>query len=1617
MKRSVLAGLLLQGVSCLAGASAPHAQTAPPLIPMPAEVRTENGSLAIDAHTVIAYAPGDTGAKAAGEYLAGELARSRGLSLPVTASASPARGAIVLRSDPKAAVEKPEGYALDIGASGARISARSDAGLFYGAVTLWQLATADGSQGATHVPNLSVRDWPRFAWRGLMLDAVRHFRDVATVKQVLDTMAEHKLNVFHWHLTDDQGWRIEIKRYPKLTTVGAWRTPPGAGTHGEPDRYGGFYTQAEVREVVAYAAARHITVVPELDMPGHAQAAVAAYPELVGVTGERPKVSVDWGVNPYLYNVDDKSFTFIENVLDEVMALFPSTFIHLGGDEAVKDQWKDSPAVQAKMKSLGIADENALQSWFTDRLGDYLGKHGRRLIGWDEILEGGIPRTASVMSWRGVQGAIDAAKKDHDVVLAPAGWMYFDNLQSDRADEPNGRLSVLGLERVYGFEPVDASLAPAQAAHVLGTEATLWAEFISSTAHVQHALYPRLDAMSEIAWSPKEARDWHGFLERLPAQYRRYAALGIVPSDTPFAPAIHVDGAVPAILASGSATVRLDNQTGFGTLRYTMDGSTPDAGSTAYTGAFKVTLPATVRAVTYAPDGTALSAVRTRTLDGSSLLSRRNGEFAKCPDGGLGLRMPLLPDLGGMDTPVYDVDLFHSCWVYPAAPLDGITRVRVDMARLPRNYGLAHDQSKVVSYPAKTAHGELEIHQDTCAGALLASLPLPPGKALGERFTLEGALPRSGGEHDLCLRVTAPIDGPLYGLGKVQLAGAAGADSPATPGREAADLVARMSLEEKVAQLQSAAPALPRLGIPAYEWWNEGLHGAARAGHATVFPQAIGLAATWDPDLLRQVGAVVSREARARFDAIGAGRDHGRYEGLTIWSPNVNIFRDPRWGRGQETYGEDPYLTGRLAVGFVQGVQGPDPARPRAIATPKHFAVHSGPEAGRHGFDVDVSPHDLEATFLPAFRAAVTEGHAGSVMCAYNALHGTPVCADAGLLGDTLRRDWGFTGYVVSDCDAIDDMTKFHYYRPDNAASSAAAIRAGTDLDCGFAYADLVQAVRRGDVAEPVLDTSLVRLFAARYRLGELGSAAAKPEPVDTRANAALSLRAALESMVLLKNENGALPLRGATRIAVIGPNADTVETLEANYHGTPRAPVTPLLGLRARFGTDRVRYAQGSPVAAGVPVPVPETALRAEGAADGPAGLTGHYFAGTSLDGEPARTRVDRTIDFDWDHVTPAGLPAGRYAVRWTGSLLPPGPGDYTLATHVERCFDCAGHDPVRLYVDGKLVIDDAGDDRHTQATLHFADTSPHALRLEYVHRGEDQGVRLQWLPPPAAQLAEVERAVASADVAVAFVGLSPDVEGEELHVDVPGFDGGDRTDIGLPPVQQALLERAAAGGKPLVVVLMSGSAVALNWAQAHASAILAAWYPGESGGTAIAQVLSGDYNPAGRLPVTFYRSVRDLPPFTSYQMKGRTYRYFQGSPLYPFGHGLSYTSFAYGDARASATTLDAGQTVTATVTVRNSGDRAGDEVVQAYLSYPDAVKLAPVRSLVGLQRVHLAPGESRTVSFPLDARRLSSVDAAGKRAVVAGNYRLFIGGGQPGDAAGQAVDFAIRGQQALPR
>lgn len=830
--------------------------------------------------------------------------------------------------------------------------------------------------------------------------------------------------------------------------------------------------------------------------------------------------------------------------------------------------------------------------------------------------------------------------------------------------------------------------------------------------------------------------------------------------------------------------------------------------------------------------------------------------------------------------------------------------------------------------------------------------------------------------------------------------------------------IAKADLAEKADQLQSTAPAAKAMGLPAYDWWNEGLHGLARNGVATVFPQAVGLAATFDPALMEKVGTVVSTEARAKFNAKPVGADRRIYEGLTIWSPNINIFRDPRWGRGQETYGEDPFLTGSLAVGFIKGLQGPDPLHPRVIATPKHLAVHSGPEAGRDSFDVDVSPQDREATYLPAFRKAVTEAKPLSLMCAYNSTHGVPVCADSALLNDTLRGDWGFKGFVVSDCDAVANIWMFHNYRYDAAEASAAAIKAGTDFDCGTTYAALTQSVARGLLTEAEVDRALARSLEARYKLGIAFGASnpwgkIKPSEVNTPAHRALALEAARKSVVLLQNENGRLPLKAGTRLAVIGTNADDLSVIEANYHGTAADLVTPLEGIRRQFGTANVAYAQGSVLAEGAPVVVPETAL----VADGKPGLRAEYL---DMSGKRVFVRQDRRVDFNLTRTAPKGLDAKGFKVRWSGSLVPPGAGTYRLALDIPACWkDCTRHDDVRLSIGGNPLHNGVLGKQRVEFDI-ASDGSPQPISLELDHYGEDEGLRLMWLPPAEAQRAEAVKAASQADAIVAVLGLSPDLEGEALQVQVPGFVGGDRSDIALPEPQAELLAALHATGKPVIVVLTNGSAVSID--PAMADAVMTAWYPGEAGGTAIAETLAGTNNPSGRLPVTFYKSTSDLPAFVDYSMKERTYRYFTGKPLWGFGHGLSYTTYGYEGAKVSAPAL--GQPVTVTATLRNLGSMAGEEVVQAYV-VPPVIEQRPImtqgvlqRQLAAFTRVPLAAGKSRDVTLTLDPRSLSVVDRRGTRKVVPGDYKVWIGGGQPGDGAGAWVSFTLTGQaQELPK
>jgi beta-glucosidase len=869
-------------------------------------------------------------------------------------------------------------------------------------------------------------------------------------------------------------------------------------------------------------------------------------------------------------------------------------------------------------------------------------------------------------------------------------------------------------------------------------------------------------------------------------------------------------------------------------------------------------------------------------------------------------------------------------------------------------------------------------------------------------------------------------------------------DTNLSPSERAHDLVGRMTFEEKASQLEDWAVSIPRLGIPDYQTWNEALHGVARAGYATVFPQAIGMAATWDRSIVKSMGDVIGIEARAKYNQAQREGNHRIFYGLTFWSPNINIFRDPRWGRGQETYGEDPFLTGQFGISFVTGVQGDDPDHPHAIATSKHFAVHSGPEPLRHGFNVDTSPRDLEETYLPAFRATVTEGHVQSVMCAYNSVDDWPACTNKTLLKEHLRDAWGFKGFVVSDCGAIVDVNDGHKKTKDIIHSSVLALQAGTDLSCSIwseGFNTLADAVQQGLVSEDLVTDAAERLYTGRFQLGLFDPQGSNPldnipfSEVASDKHRLISLKATEESIVLLKN-NGILPLKITPgRIAVIGPTADLLSSILGNYVGTPLHPVTPLNGIEKEFEGSSILYAQGSTLAEGVGVPVPRTAFGLN------KGLKTEFFATADWTGRPVAVETQSTIQADWEDDKPVPeVDTVNYSVRWSGTLSVPAPGHYVFTVELGDSFPYNPEESYRFILDGKLVSEgilppDKDSQLATGASptapsilprsvketaipIDFIDTNPHEFRFEYSHSGDRAGggVTLKWQVPDQAQLNEAVARAKEADVVIAFVGLSPQLEGEEMSIKIPGFEGGDRTSLDLPAPQQKLLEAIAATGKPIIIVLQSGSAVALNWANQHAAAILEAWYPGVEGGTAIARTLSGQNNPAGRLPVTFYSSLNGLPSFTDYSLRGRTYRYYESKPLWGFGYGLSYTTFKYSPLKLSTETLKAGDPMSVAVTVTNTGKVAGDEVVEAYLKTPQ--QGGPIHSLVGFERITLDPGTSKEVSIKIDPRSLSSVDDEGNRAILAGKYTLSVGSAQPQETnAKSEAGFTITGTTSLPK
>ncbi len=811
------------------------------------------------------------------------------------------------------------------------------------------------------------------------------------------------------------------------------------------------------------------------------------------------------------------------------------------------------------------------------------------------------------------------------------------------------------------------------------------------------------------------------------------------------------------------------------------------------------------------------------------------------------------------------------------------------------------------------------------------------------------------------------------------------------------DLVSRMTLKEKADQLVYTAPAIPRLGIPAYNWWNEALHGVARAGYATVFPQSITIANSWDETLMFNVANAISDEARAKYHEFRRRGKTGIYQGLTFWSPNINIFRDPRWGRGHETYGEDPYLTGKMGYQFVRGMQGDDPKYLKTVATAKHYAVHSGPESLRHQFNAQVSEVDLRETYLPAFRTLIVDAGAYSVMGAYNMFRDYPCCANPVLYG-ILRNEWGFKGYIVSDCGAISDFHRFTKVAKDAAEASAMAVKAGTDLECGSDYRSLMTAIDRKLLSEDDINVAVKRVMEARFRLGMFDPDNIVPYaniPFFVNAsdyNNSLSREAARKSIVLLKNEN-TLPLSKEIKtIAVIGPNADNFESLIGNYNGIPENPVTILEGICTKVSPlTKVIYAEGSDLADGIHnlVPIPSRYLQTP---DGKQGALGEYFNNRDMNGEPVFTRIDDNINFYWEHLSPRyDMPDDNFGIRWTTFLVPEQDGTYYIGGWGSSAYE--------VLLDGKRIINSRNEHHafHIEGPAELEAGKKYKIEVRYKNYAGDADMKLLWAPPRPNMLMDAVDAATKSDAVVLVLGLSQRLEGEEMAIKIDGFSGGDRTNLNLPAAQEKLLDAISSAGKPVIVVLTNGGALSVNNAREKASAILLAGYGGQQGGNAVADVLFGDYNPAGRLPVTYYKSIDQIPAFEDYNMEGKTYRFFRKEPLYPFGYGLSYTTFTYSNLIIPEKAV-AGEKINLTVTVTNTGKVEGEEVVQLYLTDEKATTQRPVRQLEGFTRINLKPGESKEVEFVLEARQLSIINDKGKRVIEPGYFTISIGGKQPG-------------------
>ncbi|MGD9327827.1 MAG: glycoside hydrolase family 3 C-terminal domain-containing protein [Cyclobacteriaceae bacterium] len=814
------------------------------------------------------------------------------------------------------------------------------------------------------------------------------------------------------------------------------------------------------------------------------------------------------------------------------------------------------------------------------------------------------------------------------------------------------------------------------------------------------------------------------------------------------------------------------------------------------------------------------------------------------------------------------------------------------------------------------------------------------------------------------------------------------------------DLVDRLTLEEKIGQLNYDAPAIERLDIPAYNWWNECLHGVGRAGKATVFPQAIGMAASWNTKLIGEIGEVISDEARAKYNKFQELGKKDIYYGLTFWTPNINIFRDPRWGRGQETYGEDPYLTGELAVSFIKALQGEDPNYLKVVATSKHYGIHSGPEHSRHSINLDVDNIDLWETYLPAFEKTIKKADVASIMCAYNRFRDEACCGSNLLLQSILRDNWKFNGYVVSDCWALHDFYREngHHLNETPEEAAALAFKTGTDLNCGSTSPFLLGAVEQGLITEEEIDIALKRLFTARIKLGMFDPSDEVPysdipyKVVRNKPHLEMALQASRESIVLLKNDN-LLPLsEDIKNIAVIGPLADDYRVLLGNYHGSSDNLYTPLRGIKEYTEKNgiQVEYETGCLITNGVPVltPIPSDFLTASGKT----GLNARYFDNRDFEGDPEIIRRDKTIDFSWNDKTPISKKmADPFSVIWEGYIKAPVTGEYAIGIN-------AGNG-AKLYFEDSLKVEFDNIHHPLQKSFYveLEGGMEYAIKIEFFSYGNDPVAKLLWSMPYPDMEENALKKIKDSDITLLFMGLSPYLEGEEMPIKVEGFSGGDRTDIKLPSTQLNFINKVVQTGKPVVLVLMGGSAIAVNDADKNIPAILHSWYPGEFGGMALAEILFGDVNPSGKLPVTFYKSIDDIPEFEDYNMHNRTYKYFPGDPLYPFGHGLSYTYFEYSDLDISDKEFDSFDEITLEVDVKNTGQFPGAEVVQLYINDMEASVRIPNIALEGFQKIYLEAGEQRTVNFTIMPDQLAIINEMGEKIIEPGSFKVYVGGKQP--------------------